>query len=449
MITPPRSSSKVLASWLGLALAGALIVTSPAVAAAKVRPPEGVAASSATGGSPAQQLFDQVNDLVQNEYGGLSTVDRVALKQEYQQRLNAVCAELLATCAADKAYPVIGAEVTALKDEHSYFMSPDDFEDFAARAIGGDRRQFGVKLALLDGETRLVLEVVPQSAAEQAGLKRGDVLQTIDSKPYKYDDLRQARVDGRTIQLGLVRSGQALTLPITARESSTRDLPRLSFVGPQNDVALLRIPTFLSGNGVAQTVHDLVGQAKARGARGLLVDLRGDGGGSLTECDNSVSAFVPEFTRIARTGDGDVRTTVSRGSRLEDGRIRGSVKQPQLWTGPMAVLVDEASASCSEFFAYEIQYSGRGPVIGEQTAGVGNTATRVFSLPGDTALQLTITNYVKPDGTPYPVRVTPDQVHAQSDDDLRRLSQGEDTLLNFGLQALSAAPSLAVDPSRN
>ncbi|CAM3575612.1 S41 family peptidase [Deinococcus frigens] len=409
--------------------------------------------------SPAQLVFNRVNHLIEDNYGGLSTVDRVALAAEYQKRLDAVCSGV-ADCAEARAYPVLQAEVTALGDEHTFFQTPEDFKDFSASASGGNRLQFGVKLARLDGENRVVTEVVPGSAAEDAGLLRGDLLLSIDGAPYTFSGLKTAKEGGKPTALSLTRRGVGLTLTLTSRESSTRDLPRISYVPAgspagagaittQGEVAVLRIPTFLSGGGVAQQVHDLVGQAQARGATGMLVDLRSNGGGSLYECDSGVSAFVPSVTRVARSVDGNVRTVVSRGTRLEDGRITpGSVRNPNLWTGPLAVLVDSGSASCSEFFAYEIQYAARGPVIGETTAGVGNTATRIFEV-GDGALQLTILNYAKPDGTPYPTRITPDQPLAQGEEQIRRLTQGQDDLLESGVRALAKAPVLTVDPARD
>lgn len=396
--------------------------------------------------SPAQEAFDKVNRLILEEYGGLSTVDRAALGREYQARLDAVCAPTPLNCPVEKAYPVIEAQLTALGDEHSFFQTPEDFQDFLASATGGNRLQFGVKLARLDGENRVVLEVVPQSAAEEAGLKRGDLLRTLEGRPYTYAALQQARRDGRQIRLEVERAGQPLTLTLQSRESSTRDLPRLSVAGAANNVAVLRIPTFLSGGGIAQRVHDLVGQARAGGATGMIVDLRGNPGGSLAECDSAVSAFVPSFARVARGAQGESRTVVSRGTRLENGRNVGGVRNPQLWTGPLAVLVDRGSASCSEFFAFEIQHAGRGPVIGETTAGVGNTATRVFPVGEDAALQLTILNYAKPGGDPYPDRVKPDQPREQTEEDVRLLTRGQDTLLAAGVQALVTAPPLTLDP---
>ncbi|WP_180970227.1 S41 family peptidase [Deinococcus planocerae] len=430
-------SRRRAASHLSVLAAATLLTTGP------LGPVAG--AQGAASVSPAQATFDQVNLLLQQEYGGLSTVDRVALGREYQARLDAACAPTPTTCPAEKAYPVIEAELTALGDEHSFFQTPEDFRDFVASATGGNRRQFGVKLAPLDGENRVVLEVVPASAAEEAGLTRGDVLLTLDGQPYTFAGLRDARIAGRTVSLGVERGGSPLTVSLTSRDSSTRDLPRLSFAGAAQNVAVLRIPTFLAGGGIAQQVHDLVAQARTRGAQGLIVDLRGNTGGSLAECDSSVSAFVPAFTRVARGAEGDDSTRVSRGTRFENGRSFGSVRSPQLWTGPLAVLVDRGSASCSEFFAYEVQYAGRGPVIGSATAGVGNTATRIFPVGEDAALQLTILNYAKPDGTPYPVRVTPNVAHDGGEADIRLLTRGQDTLLNLGLQALASAPTISQD----
>ena len=225
--------------------------------------------------------------------------------------------------------------------------------------------------------------------------------------------------------LGVQRGDTQLSINITSRETTTRDLPTLRHVGT---VDVIRIPTFLAGGGVADRVHELVAQATRERASGVVVDLRGNTGGNLFECDEAASAFVPNFSRLSRSQGGNARTVVSMGTRLEDGQVSGAVQVPAFWTGPVSVVVDKSSASCSEFFAYEVQYAKRGPIVGEVTAGVANTATQVFPL-GDAALQLTVLNYLKPDGTPYPVRVTPD---VPGQDDIQKLVQGQDVLLDDG-----------------
>lgn len=392
---------------------------------------------------PAQAIFDEVSRLLLNSYGGLSTVDRTALVRDYQLRLNTACAPTPTTCAATVAYPLLSAEVEALGDEHTYFEDPKEHQDFVTEASGGSRRQFGVRLARLDNENRVVLEVTPGSAAASAGLRRGDVLLTINGQPYTYELLRQAREGGQPTILTLRRLQDTLNVTITATETSTRQLPTLTTVpAAQGPVGLLRIPTFLTGGGVAQAVHDLVAQAQQQGLRGLVVDLRSNPGGSLSECDGAVSAFVPSFTRVSRSAAGDTSAVVEGGRKNEAGRNTALLGQPALWTGPVSVLVDKASASCSEFFAYELQYARRAVVVGEATSGVGNTATRVFELGPDdelAGLHLTVITYTKPGGQPYPVRVTPD---LPGSDDIARLAQGVDVLLDLGVNALSSAPSL-------
>ncbi|GGR05065.1 protease [Deinococcus ruber] len=391
--------------------------------------------------SPAQRLYAQVNDLLLNEYGGLSSIDRTQLIKDYQAKLDAACQSSADTCARETAYPVIEAEIDALGDEHSFFERPSDYSDFLASARGGSRLQFGVRLAQLDGEARVVLDVLAGSAAAEAGLARGDVLKTINGASYTYDALTKARTDGTPTVLGVQRGDTQLSVNITSRETTTRDLPTLRRVG---SVDVIRIPTFLAGGGVADRVHELVAQAIRERATGVVVDLRGNTGGNLFECDEAASAFVPNFSRLSRSPDGNGRTVVSMGTRLEDGQVSGAVRVPAFWTGPVSVVVDKSSASCSEFFAYEVQYAKRGPIVGEVTAGVANTATQVFPL-GDAALQLTVLNYLKPDGTPYPVRVTPD---VAGQDDIQKLVQGQDVLLDDAIQALQTAPTSA-SPNAN
>lgn len=398
--------------------------------------------------TPAQEVFDEINDILVSQYGGLSKVDRQVLRQEFQQRLNNVCTKTPLTCPVESAYPVIEAQIMALQDQHSYFQNPKDFNDFITSATGGIRRQFGIKLARLDGENRVVLEVLPNSAAERAGLKRGDAIQTLDGQPYLYAQLRAARTSGKMVRLGVQRKGEILHFKLAAQSTSSRDLPRMSLVGPKLNIALLRIPTFLTGGNVGEKVHELVAEAKTLGVEGMVVDLRGNSGGSLSECDLAVSAFLPSFERVARRVNGDTLTKVSKAKIVEANQVRASLQEPQLWGGPLAVLVDKFSASCSEFFAHEVQYANRGPIIGERTTGVGNTATRIFAVGRReaAALHLTITHYVKPNGRPYPAAVTPDQPKVWNEQAIRQLNQGQDTLLDHSLKALKKAPSLQTIP---
>ncbi|MDO4263622.1 MAG: S41 family peptidase [Deinococcus sp.] len=428
-----------LAAWSGGAGAAPTIPARPpsavAAPAAQVTPSAALTASS-----PAQQAFEEVAGRLQADYAGLAAVDRAALVQEYRDRLLAVCQGQGLRCPAETAYPVIEAQLTALGDPHTFLQWPDEYQDFVSSALGGQRLQFGFKLAELDGERRLITEVVPGSAADQAGLRRGDVLRQLGGQAYRYSDLTDAREAGKPTTLVLERLGQRLSVQLTAARTAAADPPRLSWVEApatgQGRTAVIRIPTFLSAGEVATRVHDQVRQARSGGAGGIVVDLRGNAGGSLLECDLAASAFVPEFSRVAHSAGRTSVTRVAGGRRWDDGASVGRIASPQLWRGPLTVLVDEGSASCAEFFAYEVQRSGAGTVVGVPTSGVGNTATRVFPLTGGAALQMTVLHYSKPGGQAYPVQVRPDLSVQGGEAVLRALAQGRDLTLEAGVQSL-------------
>nr|MBA2667177.1 hypothetical protein [Trueperaceae bacterium] len=137
---------------------------------------------------------------------------------------------------------------------------------------------------------------------------------------------------------------------------------------------------------VAPRVHALVAEATAAGATAIIVDVRDNPGGALTDC------------------------------------------------GPIAVVVNGASASCAEFLALDLQ--GRGLVIGEQTAGVADSTTAFFALPNGAGLQVTTAMVQNADGSTYASSVMPD---VPVDDDLMVLANGIDAPLQAALEAVREA----------
>ena len=98
------------------------------------------------------------------------------------------------------------------------------------------------------------------------------------------------------------------------------------------------------------------------------------------------------------------------------------------------VLVNANSASAAEFAAHDLQRYAKATVIGEGTYGVGNTMTTPFTLEDGSGLLITLAKALHPDGTPYPERITPDQV---MEDDLEVINQtGIDAVLERAVGAL-------------
>jgi len=135
-------------------------------------------------------------------------------------------------------------------------------------------------------------------------------------------------------------------------------------------IGIIRLPTFYAdfeakrrGEADARSatvdVARLLGELKAEKVDGVVVDLRGNGGGSLTEAVELTGLFVDT---------GPVVQVREAGGRIS---IEGDDRAGVAWAGPLAVLVDRSSASASEIFAAAIQDYGRGLIIGETTFGKG------------------------------------------------------------------------------
>lgn len=398
--------------------------------------------------SPATDLFEQAARYLAG-YGGFSTVSPAELSGKYRAELAAACAPKGDACAFTDAVPVLKKLVDELGDGHTGYYSPDQYRDFLreSQGLGPSAPKMGIRHRKIEGSSdRLVVDVYEGSAAEAGGLRRGDRITAVAGRPLAEfgDDpspgIAQYTATGQPFQVTVRRGEQTLELTVQGRPILAARMPSL-VVRPDN-VAVLKIPSFGTSGQVGPRVHELVAQASAQGVRAIIVDLRENGGGAVTECLAAVSPFV-----------GDVaRRRVSAGATEEDG-VQGStvyrrdpdsgrtapyyrIPRPATWAGPVAVLVNEGTASCAELFAADVQFAKRGPVIGEATAGVGNTTTMILPLLDGGGLQVTLSRSVRTDGTSYPAKIAPDEVVK---DDLDLLAAtGRDAPLERALAAVGA-----------
>jgi len=156
-------------------------------------------------------------------------------------------------------------------------------------------------------------------------------------------------------------------------------LPKVELPGENEElikVGVIDLPVFyLDFSGRAKNLPDyrsstrdvrkLIDEMKAEGIKGLVVDLRNNGGGSLLEATTLTGLFIDEGPVV------QVRNSSGRISTEED------TDPGMAWDGPMAVLVNRYSASASEIFAAAIQDYGRGLIIGETTFGKGTVQNLV------------------------------------------------------------------------
>jgi carboxyl-terminal processing protease len=277
----------------------------------------------------------------------------------------------------------LAAAVESLQDQFSHYFSPQEYSEFQLDTEG----QFeGVGMSVTEIKDGLrVEEVYDDSPAKTAGLKVGNVIVSVNgtSLSGKTSDQSTALIKGpagSSVTLGL-KDGRKLTMkrakvdiPIVQSEIKRADGKKIAWV---------RQAGFTSGSGAA--VKKAVDDELGKGATGVVLDLRHNGGGLLNEAVTVASVFLEDGRVVSTKG----RARPERVYNAEGGAIKRSV--------PVVVLVDEASASASEIVTGALQDRKRATVVGTRTFGKG-VFQEIERLPNGGALDITVGEYFTPTG---------------------------------------------------
>jgi len=249
----------------------------------------------------------------------------------------------------------------------------------------GQGRYAGVGLWLRGQGTRIrVAQVAAGGPADKAGVEVGDELHAVDGRTVAGLDAAQAAAalrgrTGTTVTLSLSRGSDVRTIELTRAVVAS---PAVTTSMATPHVGRIVVPAFTQG--VGRQVREAARQLRAHHATGLVLDLRGDPGGLLSEAVETASAFL----------DGGAVVTYSRRDELAqrlDAEGRGDT------TTPLVVLVDGSTASAAEVVAGALQDRGRAVVVGTRTFGKG-TVQEPHRLADGSSLALTVARYTLPSG---------------------------------------------------
>jgi carboxyl-terminal processing protease len=267
-------------------------------------------------------------------------------------------------------------------DPYAYFFSPKSYDSFSELTTG---RFSGIGVWLKKKGSELeIVSVLPSTPAQQAGLKRGDVIQEIDGAAVKNmtTDEAVAHVKGpaeTTVALTVSRDGESLSFSI---DRETINLPNVKS-NLSGDVGYVRLFSF--GKGAGDEVRTKVRSLLANGAQGIVLDLRDNGGGLFQEGIDVASDFIEDGKIVSyKERSGPAVVYRAEGDAFED--------------VPMVVLVNEGTASASEIVAGALQDRKRAVIIGVETYGKGSVQ-EVVPLPDSSAFKLTVAAYYTPNGT--------------------------------------------------
>lgn len=271
-------------------------------------------------------------------------------------------------------------------DRYSQVLEGERLERFDVRLKG---TLVGVGITLRrDGEHLAIGEVLAESPAAAAGVRAGDRLMRIDGWSTMNMPVREAsrRVRGEVgapVTLTLARDGEELAITVARAEIVERNV--LHEVLPGN-VGYVAITHFSQ-----RTVENLtvaMRELRAAGAldHGLVIDLRGNTGGSMNEAGKSADFFVKDglLLRTAGRGGREVQNLQAEMRAADDGN------EPQI---PVAILVDDKTASGSEILAGALVQLDRAALVGSRTFGKG-TVQKVYTLDEATRLKLTVAEYL-------------------------------------------------------
>jgi carboxyl-terminal processing protease len=318
----------------------------------------------------------------------------------------------------------IEGAVASLRDQFSHYFDPRTYRRFE-HVTNPSFSGIGVTVRPEHGGALAIESVIPGTPAARAGLRRGDRIVAVEGRS----------LSGRpsSESIALIKGEPGTKVKLTIERHGRRTTERVERARVTQPVVAGRIVTrggrrygdvvFTSfTEGSAGQVHATVERLLRRGADGLLLDLRGNGGGLLNEAVGVASVFIPDGTIVSTDG----RARARHAYTATGGAIPRSV--------PVVVLVDRGTASSAEIVTGALQDRHRAEVVGTNTYGKG-VFQEIRELPNGGALDLTVGQYFLPSGRNIGGRgvaegrgIAPD-VRASDNPDTTRRDEALDTAL--------------------
>ncbi len=310
--------------------------------------------------SSSTQKIQRILDLVRNHY--VDSVDYANIENQ-----------------------IISTVLTHL-DPHSTYLSPA--ETMAERdRMEGEFGGIGIKFKVVK-DTLFIVKVFENAPGAKAGLLPGDKIIAVNSKPFVGASINNERIveelrgePGSSIKIDILRKQKIASFDIKRVIIPLESVEIAEFIAP--NVAYIKISRF--SKKTYEEFMDATKKWKEKDLQGMIIDLRGNPGGMLDQVTKLCDEFLEEGQLIVYTKDKYERTEAI------------STKDGTFKKVPLAVLIDEGSASASEVFSGAMQDNDRAVVLGRRSFGKG-LVQRPFELNDGSVMRLTIARYYTPAG---------------------------------------------------
>ncbi len=296
--------------------------------------------------------------------------------------------------------------VEATGDPYTVYFTDDEAKQFFGD-LEGKFSGIGAELDKRDNQL-IIVATIDESPARKAGLLASDAIVKVNDEDASSWSVEKAvskiRGDkGTTVKLGIVRDNKLQEISIVRDEIVT---PSVTHSINGDNIGYLRISRFAEGD-TSRLAAAAAEEFKSKGVKGVVLDMRGNGGGYLTAAQEVSSLWLKDKVIVQERRDGVTQETLKSGSN------------PILEGIPTTVLVDAGSASASEIVAGALRDNGAAKLVGVKTFGKGSVQD-IVSLGSGGELKVTIAKWYTPNGKNINKEgIEPDVKVEISDDDLK------------------------------
>jgi len=273
----------------------------------------------------------------------------------------------------------------SLDSESSYF-TPREYAEYKQKLANSTTGETGLNLSKRFGYI-IVTSVIPDSSADKAGIRSGDIFESVAGFTTREMSVGQAKnllagQPGTGVKVGVIRRGK--TQPESV-DLSREKLPasKLQVQRIDNETIAIRFPTLDAGR--ADEVRAKLQEFSKQGVTKVILDLRECGRGSIPEALSIARLFVPSGN-----------LTSLRGQTVPE-QVFAADPSKVVWKGPVAILIDGTTTGPAEILAASIGNTKRGDLVGDRTFGLASEQ-KLITLDDGSAIILTVANYYNADG---------------------------------------------------
>ncbi len=316
--------------------------------------------------------------------------------------------------------------IDSLGDEYTEYIPADEMKEYTESIMGNF---VGIGIYMIKNTEKNLVQVlspIRESPAEKAGIKAGDLITKVNGVSYTADQMTEMSntikgEEGSNVTIEVLRGEQTLTFEVTRAKVNTNPIYSEKL---ENNIGYLEITSF--DEGVAEDFKSKYLALKEQGIKGLVIDLRDNGGGLVDEALKIVDYIVPKNQTTLITVDKDGKEEVSKS------------KEDRLIEEPVVVLVNSSSASASEIMAGALKDLECATIVGTKTYGKG-VIQQLLTLSNGAGLKITVEEYYTPNKTKInKVGIKPDYEVLLETSITREPTDANDTQLNKAKEILKA-----------